>query len=118
MENCAKDGPPARVGLIKNESLEVFGKALHTATDKTSPAHTDPSGNPREWHPSEYEEHNKQEQTITPEQMKEAVSAAREAFRDTYGSELADQAAQQPDDSPPPQSTKEEEPLEERTEEP
>lgn len=50
-QNAARNAQgetPAGVADIVDEALEAFGEALHTVTDRTSPAHTDAQGNPME----------------------------------------------------------------------
>jgi hypothetical protein len=97
------------VGEIKPAALNEFGQALHTVTDRTSPAHTNQNGNPREWSgipvtPGEInaaQQHADEEANITPEQMNTAVNAAREAFRQTFGQAAHDQATKPPEPEKP-----------------
>jgi RHS repeat-associated protein len=89
----AQGGTPEHASEIKDGALDEYGKALHTVADRTSPAHTDSNGNPRDWNgipttPSQGEavsQHNKEEATATPEQFESAVVAAQQAFRKTFG---------------------------------
>jgi len=89
-----KTGQP---GLSATAILE-FGNALHTVTDRTSPTHTDANGNPMVWpgipipgtstfkQDLDYaEKHAEGEKNISDEQMNNAVTAAREEFRRTFG---------------------------------
>ncbi len=112
----AQGGTPANANQIAGGALNEFGQALHTVTDRTSPAHTDANGNPRDWNgvpnplsPSEVRaanQHNNEEANITPDQMNTAVNSARDAFKRTFG----DKAAQDASNPPPP---KKEEPKKE-----
>ena len=97
-------GIPESVSQIKPEAMKEFGEALHPVTDRTSPAHTDAEGNPRDWRgipttPSEYSaarQHEREEATISPEQMKTAVGAARESFGRTFGLKALQEAITPP----------------------
>ena len=94
-------GPP---GQINNAALNEFGQALHTTEDRTSPAHTDQNGNPRDWNgiptsPSEVqaaEQHSAEEANITPEQMNNSVQAAQNAFGQTFGQQALQEAETAP----------------------
>jgi len=96
---------------IKDKSLDDFGRALHTVTDGTSPAHVDESGNPRDWSglptsPEDAEavaEHISEEATISPQQMDIAVQAAQDAFGKTYGQQALQQAEKAPKQDQPTQ---------------
>jgi RHS repeat-associated protein len=89
----AQGGTPLHASEINNAALDEFGQALHPVTDRTSPAHTDANGNPRDWNglptwPSEVsamKEHNAEEATYTSEQFETAVVAAQQAFKNTFG---------------------------------
>jgi RHS repeat-associated protein len=93
-------GTPSSVDKITTASLLEVGNGVHTATDGTSPAHVDSSGNPRDWNgiPTSRAEvraifqHEAEEATISNSQMNNAVFAARQVFSDAYGPELYDQA--------------------------
>jgi hypothetical protein len=108
---------PENVGQITGKSLDEFGQALHTATDRTSPTHTDSKGDPMVWYgipTNQFEEtmaavHVAGEQTITDEQMKQAVNAAQELFKSTYGEAAYKQAVKQPEATKPPERKKPEE---------
>ena len=84
---------PEHASEIKKAALDEFGQALHTVADRTSPAHTDENGNPRDWSgipttPEEVDQvkqHEAEEATATPEQFEEAVVAAQQAFQTTFG---------------------------------
>lgn len=109
----AQGGTPEHAGQINNGAMNEFGQALHTVEDRTSPAHTDGNGNPREWSgvpstPGEYQaakQHEAEESTISPEQMNNSVQAARDAFGQTFGQNALNEAA-----PPPPPDKKKEEP--------
>lgn len=100
---------PAIPQAAFEQSLTLFGKALHTKTDGTSPAHVDQEGNPRDWNgipltPGDVEaikKHKSEEATITPEQMDSAVKAARDLFRETYGEQALQNAITPPKDDQP-----------------
>ena len=89
----AQGGTPDHANQINNRAMDEFGQALHTVEDRTSPAHTDRNGDPRDWSgipttPSEYEaakQHEAEEANITDEQMNNSVQAARDAFAQTFG---------------------------------
>jgi RHS repeat-associated protein len=106
----AQGGAPERADQINNGALNEFGQALHTATDRTSPAHTDANGNPREWSglptsPSEVtavNQHVAEEATATPEQFEIAVIAAQQAFKTTFGDAAFQEATTVPNPVPPP----------------
>lgn len=92
-------GRPTAAENIPDKSLSAFGKALHTATDATSPAHVDPQGNPRPWNPyspSAVKQHNAEEAKPTPEQLKKAITAAQQEFKRTYGDTLYKKAIEKP----------------------
>jgi len=105
----AQGGTPEHAAQINNAALGEFGQALHTVEDRTSSAHTDANGNPRDWNGipgtlSGYEavkQHEAEESTISPEQMNNSVQAARDAFGQTFG-QKAEQEAQTPPPPPPP----------------
>lgn len=93
---------PNTVGGIKSDSLSHVGNAIHTVTDRTSPAHTSGSGEPMVWSglggKSELimaGAHASAEATISSEHMDAAISAAQQAFGDAYGPKLRDQAIKQ-----------------------
>jgi RHS repeat-associated protein len=89
----AQGGTPDHASQINNRALDEFGQALHTTTDRTSPAHTDASGNPREWNgipvtpegKQAVEQHMAEEAHPTPEQFEGAVVAAQQALKNTFG---------------------------------
>jgi RHS repeat-associated protein len=86
-------GTPEHASDIKNGALDEFGQALHTVADRTSPTHTDSSGNPQEWpgvprstfDAAEELAHTEGEKTATPEQFEDAVVAVQQAFKSTFG---------------------------------
>ncbi len=88
------------ISQISLGALNEFGQVLHTVTDRTSPAHTDQSGNPRVWSGipvSDREDalarqHQAEEAQITAEQLEKAVTAARDSFRRTFGEAALQQA--------------------------
>jgi RHS repeat-associated protein len=96
--------PPSQVNQITPGALNEFGQALHTVTDRTSPAHTDANGNPMEWAgipvtPAEVaaaSQHAAEEANITAEQMDAAVKAARESFREAFGDVALQEAVSEP----------------------
>jgi RHS repeat-associated protein len=45
----AQGGTPESASQIKPKAIKEYGEALHPVTDRTSPAHTDAEGNPRDW---------------------------------------------------------------------
>ena len=71
-------------------------RAIHTATDGTSPAHTDAKEDPKNWaglgHPIDALEHKSAESDISKTQMNTAVDAARGVFEATYGNAMYEQA--------------------------
>ncbi len=87
---------PSSVDGLKSESLTSAGNAMHTATDGTSPAHTDSNGDPKVWsglaHPAAAYQHSQAEAAISNAQMDTAVNAAQAVFRATYGDDLYQQA--------------------------
>src|SRR5205823_14778568 len=96
LKNTATQGGPARpqhASQINNTALDEFGQALHTAADRTSPAHTDANGDPRDWNgipvtPGQVaavQEHEAEEATPTPEKFGGAVVAAQLAFKNNFG---------------------------------
>src|SRR5437868_2877383 len=96
LKNTATQGGPARpqhASQINNTALDEFGQALHTAADRTSPAHTDANGDPRDWNgipvtPGQVaavQEHEAEEANPTPEQFGGAVVAAQQAFKNNFG---------------------------------
>jgi RHS repeat-associated protein len=100
----AQNRTPENVGQINVCAMNEFGQALHTAEDRTSPAHSDANGNPREWNeipttPSEVKaahQHGDEEAIITPEQMDSSVQAARDAFKQTFGDKALQQSITEP----------------------
>ncbi len=79
---------------ISDRALGAAGEAIHTATDATSPAHVDASGNPRDWGGipvvgsgsiHDAEAHNAEEANPTPAQFDNAVKAAQEQFKEVFG---------------------------------
>lgn len=111
----AQGGTPEHAGQINNTALGEFGQALHTVEDRTSPAHTDANGNPREWSgipttPGEIQaanQHTSEESTISNDQMNNSVQAARDAFGQTFGQKALQEAETAPK---PPEEKKKEEP--------
>jgi hypothetical protein len=95
---------PGKVDQLNDIHLYNFGEALHTVEDRTSPAHTDANGNPRDWNglptstadKDQIDQHMREEANITADQMNAAVDAAHQAFKDTFGPELEKQAEQPP----------------------
>ena len=95
-----------RASDISDASLREFGRALHTLTDGTSPAHVDGRGDPRDWSglPVSFggyatvTQHNAEESSMSPHELQNAVSAAQGAFRQTYGNATAQQAISKPRD--------------------
>jgi RHS repeat-associated protein len=76
--------PDNKLDNLSDASLEAFGEALHAVVDSTSPAHE----GFQEWNwmnPFAVYRHIQAEKTITPEQMRRAVAAARAAYNATYG---------------------------------
>lgn len=88
-------GIPDKAAGINDKALTDFGKALHTATDGTSPAHVDQNGNPRDWNglpdpvsPGDWHavgQHKAEESSPTAAQLEIAIIAAQQAFRNTFG---------------------------------
>ena len=93
----AQGQTPENTAAIDNRALDAVGDAIHTATDGTSPAHVDASGNPRDWSgipvtPSDWRavsQHESEEATPTDAQMDNAVRAAQAVFEHTFGGGLA-----------------------------
>ena len=90
---------PNSIGGIRSDSLSHVGNAIHTVTDRTSPAHTSGNGEPMVWSGLGGKTelimagaHASSEATISSEHMDAAISAARQAFGDAYGPKLRDQA--------------------------
>jgi hypothetical protein len=76
--------PDNKLDNLSEASLEAFGEALHAVLDSTSPAH---SGF-QEWYWMNLfavHRHINAEKTINPQQMQNAVNAARNAYNATYG---------------------------------
>ena len=76
--------PDINLDNLSEASLDAFGEALHAVLDSTSPAH---SGF-QEWNwmnPFAVRRHINAEETISPQQMQNAVNAARNAYNATYG---------------------------------
>jgi RHS repeat-associated protein len=76
--------PDNKLDNLSQASLEDFGKALHAVLDSTSPAHA----GFQKWNwmnPFAVYRHVQAEKTITPQQMQNAVNAARNAYNATYG---------------------------------
>ena len=71
---------------IAPAALTAFGNALHTIEDRLSPAHAgfQPWYGQSWWNPSAWR-HYLREAHISPAQMNSAVSAARQAFQQTFG---------------------------------
>lgn len=71
---------------IAPSALQAFGNALHTITDRLSPAHVgyQPWYGKSAWHPSTWF-HFGQESQILPYEMDLEIEAAREAFANTFG---------------------------------
>jgi RHS repeat-associated protein len=89
---------------IAPAALMAFGNALHTITDRLSPAHAgyQPWYGRSQWNPTAWW-HFARESYITPSGMNRAVLAARQAFQQTFGlewqlnfMELQQQQQQQP----------------------
>lgn len=76
--------PDNKLDNLSDASLEAFGQALHAILDSTSPAHA----GFQEWNvwnfAADWRHHNA-EKTISPQQMQNAVHAARIAYNATYG---------------------------------
>jgi RHS repeat-associated protein len=91
----SQGGTPEHASQINTAALDEFAQAAHTATDRTSPAHTDSAGNPRDWNGipnplndnevADVEAHTAEEAIATPEQFEAAVVAAQQAFKATFG---------------------------------
>src|SRR5437879_7630747 len=98
------DGTPEHASQVGGAALNEFGQALHTVEDRTSPAHTDANGNPRDWNGipvtkdevQAVEQHNSEEANITAEQMANSVRAARDAFGQTFGQQALQEAQTPP----------------------
>jgi RHS repeat-associated protein len=98
-------GTPEHANQINGAALGEFGLALHPVADRTSPAHTDASGDPRDWNgvpltPAEISgaiQHKGEEENVTPEQMATAVKAAQDAFRETFGDDATAEAVKRKD---------------------
>jgi RHS repeat-associated protein len=97
---AAKDAAANRVEFVENlsdKALEAFGKALHTITDKLSPAHEGfqvwyglPDGGPlTPFQALEDWIHEEQEKEISDPLFAEVVKAAQKAFEQTFGSSMA-----------------------------
>ena len=105
----AQGGTPEHAGQIDDGALKEFGQALHTVEDRTSPAHTDQNGDPQVWNgipTSNFqvlgaEAHEAEEENITPEQMNNAVEAARGAFGQTFGQQALTEAMTPPTPAAP-----------------
>lgn len=105
----AQGGTPEHASEIQKGALDEFGQAGHTVTDRTSPAHTDANGNPRDWNgipttPGQAEvvsQHEAEEATATPEQFENAVVAIQQAFKNTFGDAAFQEATTIPN---PPQN--------------
>ncbi|HXE13523.1 MAG TPA: RHS repeat-associated core domain-containing protein [Bryobacteraceae bacterium] len=83
------DGLTSQDPSSAEEEGVAFGNALHTITDRTSPAHVE--NQPwygTKWWQTQSIIHYQQERNITPGQMQTAVDAARQAFRNTFGNEF------------------------------
>lgn len=90
-------------------ALTAFGNALHTVTDRTSPAHAgnQPWNGTNGWRNKiAAAEHVRREAVISAAQRGTAVRAAREAFRQTFGDVMLRLAMQQR----PPEKPKEPKP--------
>jgi hypothetical protein len=95
---------PRHASQIGQGALIEFGQALHTVTDRTSPAHTDSNGNPKVWEGiptnpeqrKDTQEHVAEESTMSPEQEAETVSVAQDAFKTTFGTQAAQEATTDP----------------------
>jgi RHS repeat-associated protein len=75
---------PDNAGSLSDEALARFGEALHAVLDQTSPAHA--GFQKWDWrNPSLVIAHHNAEKTINPQQMQNAISAARNAFNSTFG---------------------------------
>jgi RHS repeat-associated protein len=76
--------PDNKLDNLSEASLEEFGEALHAIEDSLSPAHA----GFQEWNwmnPFAVYRHIQTEKTISPQQMQNAVNAARNAYNATYG---------------------------------
>jgi RHS repeat-associated protein len=76
--------PDNKLDNLSEASLEAFGEALHAVVDSTSPAHA----GFQEWNwmnPFAVYRHIQAEKTISPQQMQNAINAARNAYNATYG---------------------------------
>jgi hypothetical protein len=95
---------------LSDKALDSAGEAIHPMTDKTSPAHTDEKGDPRVWDLSSgrnalgvlfgdllrIRRHNKEEESISLDQMKKAVEEAQESYRRSFGDAALQQAIKHP----------------------
>ena len=102
-------GPSRQLSDINDNSMVDFGKAGHTVLDGSSPAHVDADGNPREWNVFDYpgiQAHEAEEgwSALTPERETAAIDALRQAFANTYGADLLQQAITPPPTPPPAQT--------------
>ena len=69
---------------LSDEALARFAMVLHAVVDSTSPAHA--GFQLWDWrNPSLVWRHHRAEKTITPQQRQAAVSAAQNAFSNTFG---------------------------------
>ena len=75
---------PDNEGSMSDEALARFGEALHAILDSTSPAHA--GFQKWDWrNPALVIAHHNAEKTINPQQMQNAINAARSAFNSTFG---------------------------------
>ena len=75
--------PDNKLDDLSAASLEAFGQALHAILDSTSPAHA--GFQKWDWrNPALVWRHHNAESTITPQQMQNAINAARNAYNATY----------------------------------
>jgi hypothetical protein len=76
--------PDNKLDNLSAASLEAFGQALHAILDSTSPAH---AGFQKwiVWNLAADWRHHNAENTISPQQMQNAVNAARNAYNAIYG---------------------------------
>jgi len=101
--NAMTAGKTTTASGLSKDALTAVGDAIHTESDKTSPAHTDAAGNPREWIIRNFQQHNKEEATITPGQMDSAVKAERQVFQKAFGTDITNQAITPPQQKKDPQ---------------
>jgi hypothetical protein len=76
--------PDNKLDNLSGASLDAFGQALHAILDSTYPAHA----GFRKWdwrNPALVWRYHNAESTISPQQMQNAVNAARNAYNATYG---------------------------------